>query len=392
MRIHTVVHGDTIFKIARKYAVQPTKIIEDNGLEGDRLTVGQELLILTPTRTVTVRGGDTLASLARRFGVRRSSLLSNNPALSGEQRLRPGHILSVKFDTPPGGASSALGILSRGAGERKLKQTLPYLTYVVLDAYSITDEGFKRRFDPSSANHICKRAGKISLLGFTDMTRGKFLLGENPYEALEQMIELAMSDGFGGIRISATHAALDYPDLMASFLMEARKRLIGCDLILFADNGHYGYDSAELSDGVILNPWIESEELCSTLADERLHKYADRSAGEKTFVWLPTFAKAKDAELRVYDAYRLAERVGAEICRRNDLMSYFDYKRYIKGTGEDIRVIIPSLSMVKAKLDKIHELGFIGIAFDIEGAPIWLLSMFNSYFSRADYSLLFGEQ
>ena len=65
MIIHTVSQGETIFKIARKYSVQPTKIIEDNGLEGDRLTTGQELLILTPTRTVTVRGGDTLASLAR---------------------------------------------------------------------------------------------------------------------------------------------------------------------------------------------------------------------------------------------------------------------------------------------------------------------------------------
>ena len=44
--------------------------VENNGLVNpDRISVGQKLLILTPTRTYTVRGGDTLEKISRRFGV-----------------------------------------------------------------------------------------------------------------------------------------------------------------------------------------------------------------------------------------------------------------------------------------------------------------------------------
>ena len=107
---------------------------------------------------------------------------------------------------------------------------------------------------------------------------------------------------------------------------------------------------------------------------------------------LPTEAAFTDGKMRISDAYRIAERAGAELIKRKDMLTYFDYKRYIRGTGEDIRVYIPSPSMIKAKLDSIRELGFMGIAFDIESVPVWLLSMFNTYFSRADYSLLFGEE
>ena len=83
MHIHTIEPQDTIFKIARRYSVQPTKIMEDNGLYSDRLAIGEELLILNPTRTVTVRGGESLVTIGKRFGVKKSSLIANNPALCG---------------------------------------------------------------------------------------------------------------------------------------------------------------------------------------------------------------------------------------------------------------------------------------------------------------------
>ena len=388
MTIHTVSYGDTIFKIARKYSVQPTKIIEDNGLEGDRLTIGQELIILTPTRTVTVRGGDTLASISRRFGVRRSSLLSNNPALLGDSTLRPGHILSVKFDTPLGGTSSAVGFFGRFATEKKLKLTLPYLTYIIFEAYDISDCGLKKTFDFASAHALCKRSGKISLLGFEDKTDGDFLRSENSATMLDEMIGLAKKSGFGGIMIKS-NAKEENTSLLSAFLMEARKRLIGCDLILFGKCGLDGSDTAELCDGAILDLYENNLFDSQSYNDAKLSLYSETCASEKTFVTLPTLAKIKDDEMSVYDAWRLAERVGAQIFKNEDLVCYFDYTRYTRGRGENVRVMIPSASMTKAKLGKIKELGFMGIAFDINSVPVWLLSMFNTYFSRADYSLLF---
>ena len=383
MIIHTVKSGDTIFKIARKWGVVPTKIIEDNGLATDRLTVGQELVILIPTRSVSVRGGDTLAGLAKRFGVRRGTLLSNNPALKGEEKLRPGHILSVKFDTPIGGGASALGFYKEGVSENKFKATLPYLTYIVFEGGKIRKDGSIAIPDVSSAQATAKRMGKITLLGFCDEGGGKFLEA-NPKEILEKMIDKAKEGGFAGIRISAADAKNLYPNEYSRFLLEARKRMIGCDLILFAAcEGKSQEENTELCDGAILEIPDENDNF-----EKTLEYFAEFSESEKTFLKIGTEAKIGDRSAQISDALRLALRIGAEIEKESEISpSSFNYRRYIGGKGEDIKVTFPNPSLIKAKFQKLSELGFMGIAFDIESAPVWLLSMFNAYFSRADFAL-----
>ena len=125
MRIHTVENGENIFSIARKYAIPPTKIIEHNELsEPDRLTRGQRLLILTPTRTHTTRGGDTLDSLAIRYSVSEDALLAANPHLLGERRCYPGKILSVKYDLPRYGVGIGNGFYFEGCSRERL-MTMP---------------------------------------------------------------------------------------------------------------------------------------------------------------------------------------------------------------------------------------------------------------------------
>ena len=61
MTIHTVERGDSIYSIARMYGVPQSRVITDNMLENpSRLVVGEDIVILYPTETYTVRGGDTL--------------------------------------------------------------------------------------------------------------------------------------------------------------------------------------------------------------------------------------------------------------------------------------------------------------------------------------------
>ena len=67
MQIHTVTKIDTLYTIARKYSIPATKILADNDLAGDRLTIGDELIILKPTKTVTVKGGDTLDLISKKY-------------------------------------------------------------------------------------------------------------------------------------------------------------------------------------------------------------------------------------------------------------------------------------------------------------------------------------
>ena len=145
MYVHTVNEKDTIFKIARQYAVQPTKILEDNGLTHDRLVRGQELLILTPTKYVTVRGSDTVRSIAKKFGIRPCQLVRNNPRLAAGKSLLPGQILSIKYDTPPMGTASLIGTVYEGCADSALKKALPYLTYVIFKLTDSTDENEIRR-------------------------------------------------------------------------------------------------------------------------------------------------------------------------------------------------------------------------------------------------------
>jgi LysM repeat protein len=47
--IHVVQAGDTLFDIALAYAVTVRAIIEANGLDSDRLSVGQQLIIPVAT-------------------------------------------------------------------------------------------------------------------------------------------------------------------------------------------------------------------------------------------------------------------------------------------------------------------------------------------------------
>ncbi len=115
---HTVKEGETLSKIADKYAVTVDDIMEWNELEDDLITVGQTLVIYTKkniqedktkkektdkeknkkekttkTKTYTVKKGDTLASIADKFGVTVNQLKKWNKLKS--DKITVGQVLKV---------------------------------------------------------------------------------------------------------------------------------------------------------------------------------------------------------------------------------------------------------------------------------------------------------
>lgn len=71
--VHTVVAGDTLFSIARRYGSTVDAIKQANHLTGTNIYVGQRLVIPSPsgpsgTTIHTVVRGDTLFSIARHYG------------------------------------------------------------------------------------------------------------------------------------------------------------------------------------------------------------------------------------------------------------------------------------------------------------------------------------
>ena len=87
---YTVVKGDSLYQIAKRFNTTASAIMNLNNLPNTNLSIGQKLKIpqstqnTQPTQTYTVKSGDNLYSIARRFNTtvdsikRKNNLTSNN--------------------------------------------------------------------------------------------------------------------------------------------------------------------------------------------------------------------------------------------------------------------------------------------------------------------------
>ena len=142
MVIHTVQSGETIQSIARQYGVPPGRIINDNELESpETLVPGQTLVILFPSETYVVQGGDTLYTIAREFGVSVNQLWRNNPSLGGMSAVYPGQVLVISYNQPKIGTIYTNGYAYPFIDRAILRKTLPYLSYLSIFTYGITNDG-----------------------------------------------------------------------------------------------------------------------------------------------------------------------------------------------------------------------------------------------------------
>ncbi len=142
MTIHTVQSGDTIYGLARQYGVPPSRILTDNLLDTPgKLTVGENLVILYPTVTHTVKGGETAESISRMHQTNLLDLYRNNAILGGTGRIYPGQTLNIAYAEPQYGEIEVNGYAYPSIDERTLRRTLPYLTYLSIFSYGIREDG-----------------------------------------------------------------------------------------------------------------------------------------------------------------------------------------------------------------------------------------------------------
>ena len=113
--IYIVKAGDTLYKIADEYNVTIDDIISSNNLTSTTLNIGKKLIIPTSTlepvpttpSTYTVVPGDTLYSIARRFNTTVDELkflnnLTNNTLSIGEILTIPGNTLNATYKVKAG--------------------------------------------------------------------------------------------------------------------------------------------------------------------------------------------------------------------------------------------------------------------------------------------------
>ena len=93
---YTVKRGDSLWNIAKNYSTSVSEIINLNNLSNANLSIGQVLKIPSSsnnTNTYTVVRGDTLYSIARKFNVSVDSIKSKNNLTSNS--LSVGQILKI---------------------------------------------------------------------------------------------------------------------------------------------------------------------------------------------------------------------------------------------------------------------------------------------------------
>lgn len=214
MTIHTVKSGDSIYSIAREYSVPPSRIITDNLLENPgTLVVGQDIIILFPTITHTVRGGETLEYITELYNTTLQNLYRNNPFLGGMPNIYPGQVLNIAYEAPPLGEISSLGYAYPNIERATLRRTLPYLTYLSVFSYGIRDDG-SLIVPPGGVEEVVALAreyGTVPLLVLTSLSENGTFSSELAARVLadpvlseaviQNVVETVQRDGYGGVDV-----------------------------------------------------------------------------------------------------------------------------------------------------------------------------------------------
>ncbi|MFK7892479.1 MAG: transglycosylase SLT domain-containing protein [Granulosicoccus sp.] len=99
---HTVVPGDTIGKLARKYGLTDQRLLEINSLTDDKILVGQILLTEADTDEIhssfkyVVAIDDTLSEISARFSIPLSNIRDEQGKRLDSDVIHPGDVLSLQ--------------------------------------------------------------------------------------------------------------------------------------------------------------------------------------------------------------------------------------------------------------------------------------------------------
>ena len=213
MDIYIVKPGDTIESIANMFGVTTDKIILENELDlSSQLVPGQMIVISYPTQTHTVREGDSLESIATLYNITIGELLRNNAFLANIQGLYPGLELNISFNRTR--RIETYGYANSFINRNLLAKTLPYLTYLPIFNYRISESGqIIQEGEDSDIIEMANLYGVLPLLHLSTITvQGEFdvvttyrvLIDEDFQDIIiENTLHIIRSKGYYGVIISA---------------------------------------------------------------------------------------------------------------------------------------------------------------------------------------------
>ena len=236
MLIHVIKQGDTLWKLSQQYGVSAERLASDNGITNPRrLMIGQALAVLQPARTYTVRRGDTVDSVARRFGLPPIELIQNNPDLASAPVLRPGRMLTIRFEGEKRRTITLNGYVYPYVQRAVLAYALPFMTYVTIFGYGFTENGDLIPIDDQPILDLAARfqTAPVMLLsaitedGTFNSARASLLFGDPALQekVLDEVLAVMLSKGYAGLDIDFEYIPPEVTEGYLDFIERAAEKL-----------------------------------------------------------------------------------------------------------------------------------------------------------------------
>jgi spore germination protein len=173
LTIYTVKPGDSIFSIARRHGVEPSKIIRDNEIdEPNNLVVGQTIVIMNDSTRHTVARGESLYSIARRYGISVKDILDANPQIRNPAAIQPGMVINIPATGQKLGTIYVNGYAFPNINREVLRKTLPYLTYLSIFSYQVRPDGSLSTINDTPLIEAARAAGVAPMMVITNIEEG----------------------------------------------------------------------------------------------------------------------------------------------------------------------------------------------------------------------------
>jgi len=403
MIIHVVQPGESIFSIAALYNTSPQKIIFDNELTNPNdLVPGQTLVILIPEVVHVVQPGETLADIARSYGTTTVNLLQLNPFIEYADQIVPGDQITISNTADKRGIIYTLGYTYPHINRTVLMKTLPYLTYLTIFTYGITEEGELIDIEDEDLIRIARDFGVAPLMLISTLSeQGTFsnelahIILNDPQvqdNLIENVLENLRQKGYAGLDIDFEYVLPEDEEAFINFIQKIHDRISPEGYILFtalapktsADQPGLLYEAhnypriGEASDRVLLMTYEWGYTYGPPMAVspiDKVREVLDYAVTEiprdKTYMGIPNYGYdfilpyvqgvSRADSVSNVEAVELAADVGAAI--QYDEVSQAPYFIYYDDQGRQHRVWFEDARSTLAKLDLYSEYGFEGVGY-----------------------------
>ena len=246
MMIYTVKEGDTLFSIAEENNTTVSRIAADNRIDPDLpLVVGQTIVLLYPEEIYTAREGDTVLSIARSFGTSAVKIWQNNPILEGKNAVYPGQTIVITYPSPEFSEKAIGGYAYTYIDDDLLRRTLPYMTYLSVFPYGLTESG--ELISPEGDERLIRTAKEYNVLPLMSLTslteEGVFssplvdsILSseELSQKVIENTAAAVFSKGYGGVDMDFEFIDPSLAEQYGRFITKL-KNALGEGYTVFAD-------------------------------------------------------------------------------------------------------------------------------------------------------------